>query len=66
MRGELTCEFFTNYVRVGDTPKQKAEAKKKAFKRAIEDAHKAILIVTREIDDISTCGSLRGTRGTRT
>ena len=36
----------------GDTPKQKAEAKKKAFKRAIEDAHKAILIVTREIDDI--------------
>jgi hypothetical protein len=36
----------------GDTPKQKAEAKKKAFKRAIEDAHRAILIVTREIDDI--------------
>jgi hypothetical protein len=56
-------EFYKEYPAEGDTPKQKAEAKKKAFKRAIEDAHKAILIVTREIDDIQYVWLVEGDKG---
>jgi AAA domain/DnaB-like helicase N terminal domain len=56
-------EFYKEYPAEGDTPKQKAEAKKKAFKRAIEDAHKAILIVTREIDDIQHVWLVEGDKG---
>lgn len=45
-------EFYKEYPAEGDTPKQKAEAKKKAFKRAIEDAQANGLIGVREVDGI--------------
>jgi hypothetical protein len=45
-------EFYKDYPADGETHEQRQEAKKKAFKRAINDAQTASLIGVREIDAV--------------
>jgi hypothetical protein len=48
----VRAEFYSQYPSEGDTKKQRQDAKKKAFGRAIKDAQNRSLISIREIEEV--------------
>jgi hypothetical protein len=48
----VRAEFYKEYPADGDTEKQRGEAKKKAFNRAIKDAQARSLIGVRETEGV--------------
>ena len=45
-------EFYKNYPATGETSQARADARQKAFKRALDEADHRNLVRTREIGDI--------------